>query len=121
VDRIKKLNLGLIVALVIALVPLAGCTAQTGEGGAGSSFSFFIILLILMFGLMYVFTIRPQRRKQKEHNELIAALKKGDKVITVGGVYGQIESINEENVVLKIESGAAIRVSRSSVTIKRSA
>ena len=117
-DKIKKLNLGLIVALLITLVPLAGCTPAGAEGG--STLSVWIILLILMFGLMYFFTIRPQRKRQKEHDQLIAELKRGDRVITSGGIYGQIESINDENVVLKIESGTTIRIARNSITQKRS-
>jgi len=119
VDKFKKLNLGLITASLITLVSLAGCL-PAGEAEGGGNLSIFIFFIVAMFAVMYIFTIRPQRRKRKEHEELVANLRKGDKVITAGGIYGQIENINDENIVLKIESGATIRVARNSITSKRS-
>ena len=68
---------------------------------------------------MYLVLIRPQRKRQKEHQQLIEELKRGDRVITAGGIYGQIESVSDDSVVLKVESGATMRVARSSVTVKR--
>ena len=115
-DKFKKLNLGLIVASLIILVSLAGCV---GEAEGGGNLSIFIFFIVAMFAVMYIFTIRPQRRKRKEHEELVANLRKGDKVITAGGIYGQIENINDENIVLKIESGATIRVARNSIAHTR--
>lgn len=47
-----------------------------------------IIIVVLIFGAFYFFMIRPQRKKQKEHQELIRELRKGDKVVTAGGIYG---------------------------------
>jgi preprotein translocase subunit YajC len=63
--------------------------------------------------------IRPQRKRQKEHQQLMEELKRGDKVITAGGIFGVIESVSEESVVLKVESGATIRVARNSIAGKR--
>ncbi len=68
-----------------------------------------------MFGAMYFFTIRPQRKRQKEQEALLLALKKGSKVVTSGGIYGAVESIGDTTVVLKTESGALIKVSKISV------
>ena len=68
---------------------------------------------------MYLVLIRPQRKRQKEHQQLIEELKKGDRVITAGGIYGQIESISDDSVVLKIESGTTIRVAKDSVALRR--
>jgi len=117
VNKIKKLNLGFIVALLITLVSLGGCLpAEGAEGG----FDWTIILfLIAIFALMYFVLIRPQRKRQKEHEHLVSELRRGDKVITAGGIYGVIESTSEDSVVIKVESGMMIRVARSSVALKR--
>ena len=75
--------------------------------------------MVVIFGLMYLVLIRPQRKKQKEHQQLMSDLNKGDRVVTAGGIYGQIESLSEDSVVIKVESGATMRVARSSVALKR--
>ena len=74
-----------------------------------------LFFFVLMFGAMYFFTIRPQRKRQREQETLLLALKKGSKVVTSGGLYGAVESIEDTTVVLKIESGALIKVSKISV------
>jgi len=78
-----------------------------------------IIFLGLIFGLMYLVLIRPQRKRQKEHQQLVTELRRGDRVVTAGGIYGQIESVSDDSVVLKVESETTIRVSRNSVALKR--
>jgi len=78
-----------------------------------------VVFLVLIFGMFYFLMIRPQRRRQKEHEELMHGLSIGEKVITSGGIYGKIKSISEESIVLEVESGAAIRVARGSIAGKR--
>jgi preprotein translocase subunit YajC len=78
-----------------------------------------IILVALFFGIMYLFMVRPQRKRQQEHNELITGLKRGDRVITAGGIYGEIDSIDEETVVLNLEAGAKLRVLKYSIVRKQ--
>ena len=78
-----------------------------------------IIFLVLIFGLFYFVMVRPQRKRQKEHQTMVQELQKGDRVITAGGIYGTIDSLNEESIVLKVESGATIRVARGSVIGRR--
>ena len=114
------LNLGLITGLLITiLVFIGGCVpTDTGEEG-GSSMLPLIIFLVVMFALFYFVMIRPQRQKQKEHQEMVQQLQKGDKVITAGGIFGVIESMREDSIVLKVESGATIRVARGSVVGRR--
>ena len=77
------------------------------------------IFLLLLFGVFYFLIIRPQRRRQREHQELMASLKRGDKVITIGGIYGQIESVTEDNLVLKVESGAVMKMHKGSIACKQ--
>ncbi len=74
-----------------------------------------IFLLVLTVGMMYFFTVRPMRQREKQHDLLVLELEKGDKVITAGGVYGQVEKIDEDSVVLKVESGATIRVTKGGI------
>jgi len=119
VDKIRKLNLGLIGVLLISLVSLGGCVPPP-DGAEGGGFDWMmIVFLLLIFGLLYFVMIRPQRKRQKEHQHLIEELKRGDKVITTGGIYGVIESISEDSVVIKVESGVTMRVARGSVAGKR--
>jgi len=115
------LGLGLTLSLLTAvLVFVGGCIPEIGGGEeGGTSIWTMLIFLAVMFGLMYFILIRPQQKRQKEHQKLVEELNRGDKVITAGGIYGRIESVSDESVVLKVESGTTIRVARSSVTGKR--
>lgn len=91
----------------------------SGQDSGGSGF-FMLIWFGLMFALMYFMLIRPQRKKQKEHQRLIAELKKGDKVITNGGMFGVIFAIDEERnrVVLKTGDDVRLEFLRSSIAGK---
>ncbi len=77
-----------------------------------------LIILGLMVGMFYFLLVRPIRQREKKHDEMVQYLEKGDKVITAGGMYGEVESIDEDSVVLKVESGIKIRVTKGGV-IKR--
>jgi preprotein translocase subunit YajC len=79
---------------------------------------FIIIFLVVIFVMFYFFMIRPQRKRQKEHEDLVSQLRGGDRVITAGGIYGQVESVGEDSVVLKVESGATVRVAKGSIAGK---
>lgn len=117
--RIKRLVSGLAVTLFISLVALSGCLPAAGGEGEEASMWPMLIFLVLIFGMFYFLMIRPQRKRQKEHQELVQELKRGDRVVTAGGIYGVIESTSEESIVIKVESGATMRVARGSVAIKR--
>ena len=117
-EKNRILNLGLIVGLLIALMFVGGCVPEGGEGEEGSVLPM-VLFLVLIFGMFYFLMIRPQRKRQKEHEEVVEQLKRGDKVVTAGGIYGQIESLSEDSVVLKVESGTTIRVARGSIAGKR--
>jgi len=116
--KIRLLILGLLLALLTGVVFMAGCIAPTGTEGETSIWTM-VIPLVLIVAVFYFLIIRPQRKKQKEHEKLIEELKRGDRVITAGGIYGIIENTSEDSIVIKIESGATMRVDRNSVTIKR--
>lgn len=111
------LNLGLIGGFLISVVFMGGC-APAGEPEGGFDWTI-IIFLIVIFGLMYLVLIRPQRKRQKEHQQLVEELRRGDRVVTAGGIYGEIESVSEDSVVIKVESGVTMRVAKGSVALKR--
>jgi preprotein translocase subunit YajC len=83
-----------------------------------TSIIYIIVFLVVIGLLFYFFMIRPQRKRQREHDELVGQLRSGDRVITAGGIYGQVESVTQDSVVLKVESGATIKVAKSSIAGK---
>lgn len=84
------------------------------SAGSGS-----MLMSVLPFGLIiiifYFFIIRPQNKKQKETEKMLSALKKGDKVITIGGIHGVISSTKEKTVIVKVDDDAKIEFSRSAI------
>ncbi|MEA2031025.1 MAG: preprotein translocase subunit YajC [candidate division Zixibacteria bacterium] len=88
------------------------------EGGSGGMFT--LVWFGLIFVLMYLLLIRPQRKKQKAHDALLQQLKKGDKVITNGGMFGTIFAIDEERniIVLKIGDNTKLEFLKSSIATK---
>ena len=115
----KMLNLALIAGLLITLLVFIGGCVPPEEGAEGEFNWTIIIFLVLIFGMFYFIMIRPQRRRQKEHQQLIEELKRGDRVITAGGIFGVIETVSEDSVIIKVESGATMRVAKNSVALKR--
>ena len=79
-----------------------------------SSFDMFkgALPLILMFGAMYFLLIAPQRKKQKEHEKMMAALQPGDEIITTGGVYGTITSVKDDRFVVRVSDSQKLEISK---------
>ena len=113
------LKLGLFTGLLITLLVFVGGCVPAPEGGEGGFDWTLIIFLGLIFGVFYFLIIRPQRKRQKEHTDLVQELRKGDNVITSGGIHGVIESVSDDVVLMKIESGSVIRVEKNSVVRRR--
>jgi preprotein translocase subunit YajC len=75
-----------------------------------------LIGIAVFFTLMiYFMMVRPLRQREKQHDQMVEELEKGDTVITAGGMYGTIEMIDEGSVVIKVESGALIRMTKGGV------
>lgn len=75
-----------------------------------------LILLAAMFALLWVLLIRPQRRKQAEQQQLLSGIEPGDEVLTVGGIYGIVQEIDEDDdLVVEIAEGIRVRVARRAV------
>ena len=98
----------------LILLLVANPDTQQGQAGAGGGLSFWI-MIILIFVVMWLFMIRPQRKQQKEMEKFRNELKKGDKVVTAGGIYGTIADIQERTVLLKIDGEVKIRVDKASL------
>ena len=73
--------------------------------------------LILIFAIMYLLLIRPQQKKAKEHQTMVAALRRGDQVVTAGGIMGKVSKVKDEREVeLEIATGVNVRVVRNTIT-----
>jgi preprotein translocase subunit YajC len=92
--------------------------AQAEDGTAGGTISVILLYAVIIGGLFYFLLIRPQRRRARQHQELVGALDVGDEVTTIGGIYGTIEYMDETSAVLQIEGGGRIRVSRRALADK---
>lgn len=86
------------------------------EGGGGGSAILGMLPFILMFLVLYLLILRPQIKKQKTHQKMIDELKKGDQVVTSGGIHGVVANIKDDVVVLKIADNVKVDLSRSAVS-----
>jgi preprotein translocase subunit YajC len=86
------------------------------EGDGQGNFGF-LITMALVFGVMYFFMIRPQNKKRKKQEEERKNLKKGDRVVTIGGIHGKLIEIDEHTVVITVEDGAKIRLDKTAVSL----
>ncbi len=90
--------------------------AQTADGGLFGGGLMSLLPLILIFVVFYFLLIRPQQKKVREHREMVTSLRRGDKVVTSGGIIGQITKVMSENELqLEIADGVRVRCARSMV------
>jgi len=87
----------------------------TPAAGAGSGNWSFLVMMGLIFVVMYFFMIRPQQKKQKELVKFRSSLQKGDKVITMGGIYGVIVEVKEQYVLVEVDNNVKLRIDKSSL------
>lgn len=85
------------------------------QAGGGAGLGGFLIPLALMFGIMYFLVILPQQRQRKKTQEMLSAIKNGDKVITTAGIYGTVNGIDGDTVILKIADQVKIRIARAAI------
>ncbi len=89
---------------------------QAQQGSALPQILFFAAII----GVFYFFMIRPQQKKQKEQAKFVTEIKKGDNVVTIGGIYGRIAEVEDDAFVLEIEKGGRMRITKSSVSMEAS-
>ena len=85
--------------------------APAAQGGGASMW----VMLALIFVVMWFFMIRPQRKQQKELQNFRDSLQKGDKVVTIGGIYGTVCEIKEGTVLIEVDNNVKIRVSKQAL------
>ncbi|MFV0293187.1 MAG: preprotein translocase subunit YajC [Paracoccus sp. (in: a-proteobacteria)] len=85
-----------------------------GAGGAGAIAQF--IPLILIFVIMYFLILRPQQKRVREHREMVSALKRGDQIVTQGGLIGKVTDVKDEEVTVEIAQGVKVRVVRGTIS-----
>lgn len=101
--------------LILMSQPAAGADGQQ----AGNPWSTLILMLVLML-LFWLFFIRPQSKKAKEQKQYQESLKKGDKIVTIGGIYGKIVEISEKTVVIESQ-GTKLEMDKSAINAEASA
>ena len=91
---------------------------QGGEGAPGGAAGGIMTFLpfIAIIAIFYFLIIRPQSKKQKETQKMLSALKKGDKVVTIGGMHGTIQTVREQSVIVKVDDSVKIEFNRSAIS-----
>lgn len=87
-------------------------TPAGGQAAGGQSALMNLVPLVFMFAIFYFLLIRPQQKKAKEHRALLDTLKKGDMVVTAGGMHGKVTSIDENVVSLEVAPGVNIKINK---------
>jgi preprotein translocase subunit YajC len=98
--------------LLMGAGPAAEGAGASGPMGGLMSFLPFVAIIAIFYFLI----IRPQNKKQKETQKMLSALKKGDRIVTIGGVHGTIQSVKESTVIVKVDENTKIEFSRSAVS-----
>jgi len=99
---------------VLSLLMATPQAADGSQGGAGGFMTFLPFVAII--AIFYFLIIRPQNKKQKETQKMLSALKKGDKVVTIGGIHGTIQTVREQSVVVKVDDNTKIEFNRSAIS-----
>jgi preprotein translocase subunit YajC len=87
------------------------------QAASGSNWTS-IIFMVAIIGVFYFFMIRPQQKKAKDQKKFIDEIKKGEDVVTIGGMYGRVAEIEGDTIVLEVERGGRIKMSKSAVSME---
>lgn len=104
--------------LVASALFVSSCMPPgTGQGGGGTPFSA-ILPFVLIFALFYFLIIRPQQRQSRERKKMLAEIKRGDSVITTGGIHGRVINVDGDDITVEIAKGTNVRMVRSGISEK---
>ncbi len=87
--------------------------SQEGQGGFAS-----MIPLLLIVVVFYFFMIRPQMKKQKDSKKFMEEIKKGDKIVTIGGIHGKIAEVNDTTFMIEVENGIRLKIQKTAVSME---
>ena len=76
-----------------------------------------LIPMVLIFGIFYFFVIRPEKKKQKEHKDMVASLKKNDEVVAAGGIHGVVVNIKDTTVILRLDENVRVEFDKEAVLV----
>ena len=97
----------------LAQAPAGAPAGAPPQGGMGPMM---IVGYLFLFGAMYFFMIAPQRKKQKEHEKLLASLQSGDEVVTTGGIFGTITNVKDDRFIVRIADNTKVEIGKAFVT-----
>ncbi|QEN07422.1 preprotein translocase subunit YajC [Oceanispirochaeta crateris] len=98
------------------LALLMGMPAGGSSGSTGGSMTTSLVTFALVIGIFYFLIIRPQNKKQKETKNMIEAVKKNDKIITIGGIRGTVHAVKEETVIIKVDDECKLEINKSAIS-----
>ncbi|MCK4916559.1 MAG: preprotein translocase subunit YajC [Candidatus Eisenbacteria sp.] len=94
-----------------------GATGAQGEGGGGGTSM--LIMLVAIFAIFYFLMIRPESKRRKERQSMIDSLTRGDKIVTIGGLYGEIQDVHDDKIVIRIAEDLKVEVAKTAISGKR--
>ena len=104
---------------MIGIMSLFPLLMGTPEGASGSGGGTQLITMLVTFGLIivvfYFLVIRPQNRKQRDAKKMLENIRKGDRVVTIGGMHGYVESVKDDSVVLKVDDNVKLKFNKSAI------
>lgn len=99
---------------LFATAAYAGIDAAPAPEGPGLMMQYGFLFAVL-FGIWYFMLLRPQKKRQQEHQQTMSSLKKGDRVVTIGGVHGTVDRVKETTVVVKVDETARIEFNKTAI------
>jgi len=99
------------------IVPVA--FAQDGASSASPNPFISMLPFILMIAVMYLLIFRPQQKRQKEHQKMLDAVKKGDRIVTTGGLHGVVKDVRDDVLLVKIAENTVVELSRGAVASRK--
>ena len=100
----------------MSFIPFLQAAGAAGSASTSSSMVGTLLPFLLIIVIFYFFLIRPQNKKQKETQKMLDALKKGDKVITIGGIHGTVSSVKENTVIVKVDDDCKLEFNRTAIS-----
>jgi preprotein translocase subunit YajC len=100
--------------MIHVILPLLMAAPPGNEPAPGGGLGM-LLPMLLIIGIFYFFMIRPQNKKQKETQRMLSELKKGDRIVTIGGIHGIIQSVKDSSVILKVDDDCKIEFSRNAI------